>query len=338
MPPKEWYETVTKIVEMESLFLTLEKNMEKDKKFIQSPYFSLEELSDDPSLTKRGLIDLSAWSKIKEPVENLKVLFKAGKISEGIIVSEEILNINSNHFFTLCYYGRFLYLVGRYEESFKIFHRCLQEKKQYYFLWSFYADALYKLERYPEAAENYDKALKLELYKVWYIANEKNIDTNKDFKQPPKQLSTLDNYLYYCNEGETLDETGYFRRAQYYLSTRAGIYDAYKENDIGKKRAIEALKEVLKLNPQNWFARNEIVVTLQSLAEGQIVTNRKESLDNINIGLEYDNENINLILTKAILLNRGDKEEAIRLIDSAKKNHPDHDGIDFIFKKINDLE
>ena len=81
--------------------------MEKDKKFIQSPYFLLEELSDDPSLTKRGLIDLSSWSKIKEPFENLKVLFKAGKISEGIIVSEEILNINSNHFFTLCYYGIF---------------------------------------------------------------------------------------------------------------------------------------------------------------------------------------------------------------------------------------
>ena len=312
--------------------------MSKVKKLIKSPYFSLDELSDDPSLEKRGLVNLSTWPKIKEHFENLKELFKAGKISEGIIVSEEILKIDSNHFFTLCYYGRFLYLVGRYEESFKIFHRCLQEEKQYYFLWSFYADALYKLGRYPEAAENYDKALKLELYKVWYIANEKNIDTNKDFKQPPKQLSTMDNYLYYCNEGEELDETGYFRRAQYYLSTRAGIYDAYKENDIGKKRAIEALKEVLKLNPRNWFARNEIVVTLQSLAEGQIVTSREEALDNINIGLEYDKENTNLILTKAILLNRDDKEGAIRLIDSIKKKHPDHDGVDFIYKKIHDLE
>lgn len=313
---------------------------DKNKKLIKSPYYSLEKLSEDSSLVKRGLRDLNVWPKIEELFEKLKELFKAGKIQECINVSEEILKTDSNHFFTLCYYGRSLYLAERYRESVKILDRCLEEEKQYYFLWSFRGDLHYKIGEYLEAIENYDESLKLEMYEIWYKAT--NNERKAGFpQQSPEFANALDNQMItsFEDNNSNPDEIYFFRKAQFYLSTRAGIYNAYKENDIGKKRAIEALKEVLKLNSNNWFAKNEIVETLQSLAEGQIGTNNKEALDNINTALEYGADNTNLIVIKAILLHAlGDEQSAIKWIGVAKEKYPDNDGIDSIYKKIHNLE
>lgn len=311
----------------------------KDKKIIKSPYYSLEKLSADSSLVKRGLRDLSIWPRIEELFEKLKELFKAGKIQECINISEEILKTDSNHFFTLCYYGRSLYLANRYEEAIKIIDRCLEEEKQYYFLWSFRGDVYYKIGDYLEAAKNYDESLRLELYEFWYRATGSERKSG-DPSKTPESADALDNHMYYFsddnNDSKNLDEIGYFRKALFYLSTN---FESYQKDDIGIKRAIDALQKVLKSNPDNWFAKNKIVETLQLLAEKQVGNNNQEALINIDTALNISPDNANLIVIKAILLHAlGNKESAIEWIGIAKEKYPDNDGIDSIYKKIHNLE
>ncbi len=284
---------------------------------------------------------MSIWPKIEELFEKLKSQYEAGKYQDCINTAEDILKTDSNHFFTLCYYGRSLFHLERYVEALKILELCFKEEKAYYFLWSFYGDIFYKLEEYSEAVKNYDEALKFELYKVWYTASEETKTSNgvdHNIKQP-EQLSTLDNYLYYLNDDMVQDEIGYFRKAQFYLSTRAGIYNAYKDNDVGIKKAVEALKKVIELNSKNWYAINQLIEALEFLAKKLIGNNNQEALTYINDGLKYDPDNVNLISIKAILLNTlGDNEKAIKLIDIAKEKDPDNPDLDFVYKKIHRIE
>ena len=243
--------------------------MDKDKQIQKIPKLSLEKLSEDSRLVKRGLRDLSIWPKIEELFAKLKSAYENEQIDECIKIAEEILQTDSHHFFTLCYYGRSLYLLGEYEEAVEVLDQCLEEEKGYYFLWSFRGDVLYKLAQYQEAAASYDEALKCELYRVWNMAHEKTTKSGSADSNitTPQQLNVLDNYLYYIEEDNTSDEIGYFRRAEFYLSTRAGIYNAYKENDVCIKRAIEALKKVIELNPKNWYALNQLIGALEFLAK-----------------------------------------------------------------------
>lgn len=241
--------------------------MDKDKQIIKSPYYSLEKLSEDSSLVKRGLRDLSIWPRIEELFAKLKASFSAGKIQECIDISEEILKTDSNHFFTLCYYGRSLYLAEKYGESLKILDRCLEEEKQYYFLWSFRGDVYYKMGEYLEAIKNYDESLKLELYEFWYRATGNERKTG-DTSKTPESADALDNHMYYFNEDDSknLDEIGYFRKAMFYLSTN---FECYQADNIGIKRGVEFLKKVIELNPSNSFARTQIAETLELLAKKQ---------------------------------------------------------------------
>jgi tetratricopeptide (TPR) repeat protein len=311
--------------------------MDYDKQIQKIVKLSLEKLSEDSSLVTRGLRDLSIWPKIEELFGRLKLAYENEQFDECIQIAEEILRTDSNHFFTLCYYGRSLYLIGRYEEALKILDQCLKEEQKYYFLWSFRGDVYYKLGRYQDAAENYDEAVKCELYKVWHTANEGNKDTgdgNYDVVQP-EQLNTLDNYLYYLAEGEALDEIGYFRQAQFYLSTRAGVYNAYKENDIGVKRAVEALNKVLELNSSNWYAVNQLIEASEFLAEKIIGKNNREALTYVDDALRYASDNMRLVSMKAILLDTlGDNKQAVKLIDIAKGKDPDNPDLNFVYKKI----
>ena len=315
--------------------------MDKDKQLQKVSKLSLEKLSEDSKLVKRGLRDLSIWPKIEELFSKLKIAYENGQIDECMKIAEEILQTDSNHFFTLCYYGRSLYLLGRYEEALKILDQCLEEEKEYYFLWSFRGDVLYKLGQYQEAATSYDEALKCELYRVWHIAHEettKSRSTDRNITTP-QQLNILDNYLYYIEEDKTSDEIGYFRRAEFYLSTRAGIYNAYKENDIGIKRAIEALKKVTALNPKNWYALNKLTEVLEFLAKKIVGENNHEALVYVDDALKYAPDNTNLISIKAILLDAlGDKEQAIKLIGIAKEKDPANDDLDNVYQKINNLQ
>ena len=318
--------------------------MEQNKSLQKiDPEKSLKKLSEDSSLAKRGLRDIGIWPKIEELFEKLKSQYEAEKYQDCVNTAEEILKTDSNHFFTLCYFARSLYFLERYGEALKILERCLEDEKEYYFLWSFRGDVYYKMGKYHETINDYDEALRLELYEAWHQATGE--EKKAGFPQyspeyanaPDKPKATS----FWEDEDDNSDqkEIFYFRKAQFYLSTRAGIYNAFKENDIGKKRAVEALKKVIDINPNNWFAINQIVETLDFLAEKQKGVNNQDALNYIDMALHYSPNDTNLLISKAILLyHLGKKENAVELIGMVKEKHPDHDGVDFIYRKINDLE
>ena len=318
--------------------------MEQNKSLQKiDPEKSLKKLSEDSSLAKRGLRDIGIWPKIEELFEKLKSQYEAEKYQDCVNTAEEILKTDSNHFFTLCYFARSLYFLERYGEALKILERCLEDEKEYYFLWSFRGDVYYKMGKYHETINDYDEALRLELYEAWHQATGE--EKKAGFPQyspeyanaPDKPKATS----FWEDEDDNSDqkEIFYFRKAQFYLSTRAGIYNAFKENDIGKKRAVEALKKVIDINPNNWFAINQIVETLDFLAEKQKGVNNQDALNYIDMALHYSPNDTNLLISKAILLyHLGKKENAVELIGMVKEKHPDHDCGDFIYRKINDLE
>jgi tetratricopeptide (TPR) repeat protein len=136
--------------------------MDKDKQIQKVSKLSLEKLSEDSKLAKRGLRDLSIWPKIEELFAKLKAAYENGQIDECIKIAEEILQTDSNHFFTLCYYGRCLYQKGEYEKSAEYLTRCLDEEENYYFLWKFRGDCYYKMKNYKKAIEDYKKSLALD--------------------------------------------------------------------------------------------------------------------------------------------------------------------------------
>jgi len=299
------------------------------------PEKSLKKLSEDSSLAKRGLRDIGIWPKIEELFEKLKSQYEAKKYQDCIIAAEEILKTDSNHFFTLCYYGRSLFHLERYEEALKIFDRCLEEENEYYFIWSFRGDVNYKLNDYINAVSDFDKSLRFELIEFWYKAT----GGAREDKHPelPQSADALDNHMYYFNDdNKGLDEICFFRKALFYLSTN---FETYQKDDVGIKRAIEALKEVIKLNHDNWFAKNKLVETLQLLAEKQIGSDNTKALANIDEALNISPSDTNLITIKAILLHAlGDKESAAEWIEKAKMIRLDDDGIESIYKKIHNLE
>lgn len=136
--------------------------MKDDKQIIKSPYYSLEKLSEDSSLVKRGLRDLNVWPKIEDIFNKLKEKYQAGLIDECIELCLEVLATDSNHFFTLCYYGRCLYQKGEYEKSIEYLTRCLNEENGYFFLWQFRGDSYWKLNDYQNALNDYLKSIELD--------------------------------------------------------------------------------------------------------------------------------------------------------------------------------
>lgn len=136
--------------------------MDKDKQIQKVSKLSLEKLSEDSKLVKRGLRDLSIWPKIEELFAKLKTAYESGQIDECMKIAEEILQTDSNHFFTLCYYGRCLYQKSEYEKSAEYLTRCLNEEENYFFLWKFRGDCYYKMQDYEKAITDYKKSLELD--------------------------------------------------------------------------------------------------------------------------------------------------------------------------------
>ena len=96
----------------------------------------------------------------------------------------------------------------------------------------------------------------------------------------------------------------------------------------------------IKSNPDNWFAKNKIIETLESLAKKQTsIGQKQEALNNIDTALIYTPDSSHLIAMKAILHDAvGDKENAIKWINIAKEKDPDNDDLDNVYKKINNLQ
>ncbi len=188
--------------------------------------------------------------------------------------------------------------------------------------------------KYLEAVNDYEKSLKLELYEFWYRATGSE-RVASDPKRTPDSTDSLDNHMAYFNDAEDVDEISLFRKALFYLSTN---FESYQKDDIGIKRAVESLKRVLKDNPNNWFARKQIIATLELLAKKIAGKDNKTALGYIDDALIYDPNSSQLMAMKAILHDGlGDKQNAIEWINKAKEKDPTNEDLNNVYQKINNL-
>ena len=212
-----------------------------DNKPVKSPYYSLEKLSEDSTLIKRGLRDLSVWPKIESLFDELKRQYKSKDINGCIKLAEDILATDPNHFLTLCYYGRCLYEKENYEKSAEVLSRCVEEETQHFFLWKFRGDAYMKMKRYEVALADYRQSLVL----------------------GPENGATLDDIaqcLYFMgkfNEAyEYIDKAIEIERESEMPMVRKGQFLEYQGRT---QEAIQQYQKAAQEFPTAEFARNRVV-------------------------------------------------------------------------------
>lgn len=281
------------------------------------PEKSLLKLSENSSLAKRGLRDIGVWPKIEELFEKLKLQYETQKYQECISTAEEILRTDSNHFFTLCYYGRSLFYFEKYEKALKVFDRCLEEEDSYFYLWSFRGDVYYKIQNYEKAICDYSKSIEL--------------DPN--------------NWADYDNIAMCLFLSGEYEKAHIYIDKAIAIENTEDMPMIRKAQFFEfqnlseeAVKQYINtLNyfPNSKYAKKKVVELLEIQAKEKIWDDNESALMDINQALWYDPENGNLLSIKAILLDAiGYNDQAKEIISKVKQKNPDDDDLDFVYKKI----
>jgi tetratricopeptide (TPR) repeat protein len=136
--------------------------MDKDKQIQKVTKLSLEKLSEDSKLVKRGLRDLNVWPKIEDIFNKLKEKYEAGLFDECIQFCLEILETNPNHFLTLSYCGCCLYQKDEYDKAISIFNKALEIDPNYYVLYYSRGAAYCKKGEYDKAISDYSKALEIE--------------------------------------------------------------------------------------------------------------------------------------------------------------------------------
>jgi len=281
------------------------------------PEKSLKKLSKDSSLAKRGLRDIGIWPKIEELFDKLKSQHEAEKYQDCIITAEEILKTDSNHFFTLCYYGRSLFHLERYEEASKVFDRCLEEEKDYFYLWSFRGDVYYKIQNYEKAIADYLKSIELD------PNNGADYDNVAMCLFLNGEHEKAHEYIDKAIAVETTEDIPMIRKAQFFEFQKQG------------KEALEQYKKTLNNFPSSEYARKKAVELLELQAKEKIGDDNQNALIDINQALSYDPENANLLSIKAILLDTlGDNEQAKNIIDKIKEQDPRNPDLDFVYKKI----
>lgn len=215
--------------------------MDRDKQIQKVSKLSLEKLSEDSNLVKRGLRDLNVWPKIEDIFNELKEKYQAGLIDECIKLCLEILHTDPNHFFTLCYYGRCLYHKGKYEKSAKYLTQCLGEESNYFFLWKFRGDCYYKLKEYEKALEDYKKSLALD---------PTNGATLDDIAQCSFLLGDLKNAHDYIDQAIQMkneSDVPMIRKAQFF------------ESQEKLAEALEQYKKTLSKFPNSEYANKKIL-------------------------------------------------------------------------------
>jgi len=65
-----------------------------NKKIIKSPYYSLVKLSEDSSLVKRGLRDLSVWPKIQTLLKEIEEQYFGKNYKRCVELCDEVLKQN----------------------------------------------------------------------------------------------------------------------------------------------------------------------------------------------------------------------------------------------------
>lgn len=219
--------------------------MDKDKQIQKVSKLSLEKLSEDSKLVKRGLRDLSIWPKIEELFAKLKAAYENGQINECMKIAEEILQTDLNHFFTLCYYGRCLYQKDEYEKSAEYLTRCLNEEENYFFLWKFRGDCYYKIKDYERAITDYKKSLELD------PTNGATLDDIAQCAFLLGDFKTAHDFIDEAIKIENESDMPMIRKAQFF------------EFQQQKTEALNQYKRTLEKFPKSEYARNKIVELLK---------------------------------------------------------------------------
>lgn len=214
--------------------------MDRDKQIQKVPRLSLEKLSEDSKLIKRGLRDLNVWPKIEDIFNELKEKYQAGQIDQCIKLCLEVLYTDPNHFFTLCYYGRCLYQKGEYEKSAKYLTQCLDEESNYFFLWKFRGDCYYKLKEYEKALEDYKESLALDQ------TNGATLDDIAQCSFLLKDFKNAHDYIDQAIQMENESDIPMIKKAQFF---------EYQEKSA---EALEQYKKTLNKFPNSEYARNKI--------------------------------------------------------------------------------
>lgn len=219
--------------------------MDKDKQIQKVSKLSLEKLSEDSRLVKRGLRDLNVWPKIEDIFNELREKYQAGLIDECIKLCLEVFNTDPNHFFTLCYYGRCLYQKGEYKKSAEYLTKCLDEESNYFFLWKFRGDCYYKIKNYEKAIEDYKKSLALD------PTNAATIDNIAQCLFLLGDFQGAYDYIDQAIQIETESDMPMIRKAQFF------------EAQQQQAKALEQYKKTLVNFPHSEYARNKILELLK---------------------------------------------------------------------------
>lgn len=215
--------------------------MNKDKEIQKVSKLSLAKLSEDSKLIKRGLRDLSIWPKIEELFAKLKTAYENGQIDECMKIAEEILQTDSNHFFTLCYYGQCLYQKGEYEKSIDYLTQCINEEENYFFLWKFRGDCYYKMQDYNKAIDDYNKSLELD------PTNGATLDDIAQCYFLLDDMKNAHNYIDQAIQIEAESDIPMIRKAQFF------------EFQQQKSKAFDQYKKTLDRFPQSEYAKKKIL-------------------------------------------------------------------------------
>ena len=101
-------------------------NKDKNKKIIKSPFYSLEKLSEDSSIAKRGLRDLGIWPQMQILLKEIEKQYfehnyqKCIDLCDEALASEPLLSVPLR-FKALC-----LAWLDKYEEAIIWFDKALQ--------------------------------------------------------------------------------------------------------------------------------------------------------------------------------------------------------------------
>ena len=215
--------------------------MKNNKQIQKVSKLSLEKLSEDSKLVKRGLRDLSIWPKIEELFSKLKIAYENGQIDECMKIAEEILQTDSNHFFTLCYYGRCLYQKSEYEKSAEYLTRCLNEEENYFFLWKFRGDCYYKMKDYERAITDYKKSFELD------PTNGATLDDIAQCAFLLRDFKTAHNFIDEAIKIENESDMPMIRKAQFF------------EFQEKKTEALNQYKRTLERFPKSEYAQKKVV-------------------------------------------------------------------------------
>jgi len=176
--------------------------MDKDKQIQKVSKLSLEKLSEDSKLIKRGLRDLSIWPKIEDVFNKLKEKYQADEIDECIKLCLEILETNPNHFLTLSYYGCCLKRKGEYDKAISTFNRALEIDPNYYVVYYSRGVSYHYKGEYNKAIFDYSKALEIEtndpdIYNNRGAAYYQKGEYDKAISDYSKALEIDSNYNYF---------------------------------------------------------------------------------------------------------------------------------------------